>query len=236
MAKDPKKPRNPRSRGAVRGSVSPTISEPAAVDSVPAEIAMSSVPSAEPKAHAIGEVAAEVAHTEPAIVIAKRLVEPIAEAVATAFTAAAAAQQPNAEPSLSEQTPAVPSPPPDPPQMPFEPQAVAASAPESEAKVEPVPSTPDAVTPAVDASVLSYEAAVMGMAEINAKAVSALHANSVATLTFFETLMGARSLSEAIRLQTEHARKQFETVSGQAKELTALARRVAQEAASGRKR
>jgi hypothetical protein len=197
---------------------------------------MLSAPSAAPDP--IAEAAAAVTRAQPASVTAEQIVEPLAEAVATADTATATAAEPLAEPAPSEAVPSSASqaaaytPP-----MAAEPQAVTAIAPPSAAEVEPVAaSSSEAFVGAASSPVSAYEATVMGIAEINAKAVGALHANSVATLAFFETLMGARSLSEAIRLQTEHARKQFEAVSGQTKELTALARRVVQEAASGRKR
>ena len=40
-----------------------------------------------------------------------------------------------------------------------------------------------------------------------------------------------KSISEVVELSTTHARKQFETVSGQTKELAALAQKVATETA-----
>jgi hypothetical protein len=155
--------------------------------------------------------------------------EPIVEATATADTAAAVVKEPAAAPLpvATEQSPeslataAVSAPAETPQHQTAKPQSAPLAA---------------SVGKAAGSSISSYEAAVLGIAEINAKAVGAFHANSVATLAFFETLMGARSLSEAIRLQTEHARKQFETVSGQAKEITQLARRVVHDAAVGRKR
>lgn len=77
----------------------------------------------------------------------------------------------------------------------------------------------------------SYTAAVKGFAEINAKAMDAWRTNAISALQFVEALMGSRSLAEAIELQARHAREQFEVVSGQAKDLAALARKVASETA-----
>ena len=46
---------------------------------------------------------------------------------------------------------------------------------------------------------------------------------------FYTELFRPKSLSEVIELSTAHARKQFETVTAQTKELTALAQKVATE-------
>ena len=44
-------------------------------------------------------------------------------------------------------------------------------------------------------------------------------------------MLTAKSLSEVVELSTSHARKQFETLTAQSKELTALAQKVAAETA-----
>ena len=49
--------------------------------------------------------------------------------------------------------------------------------------------------------------------------------------SFFGVLMTAKSPSEVIELSSVHARKQFETLSEQSKELGALAQKVATETA-----
>ncbi len=59
--------------------------------------------------------------------------------------------------------------------------------------------------------------------------IEAARANTNATFDFATQLMAVKSLSEAVELSTAHARKQFETLSAQTKELTALAQKVATE-------
>ena len=118
----------------------------------------------------------------------------------------------------------------------IEPAADGALPLESAASPEPVAPRVDiepaaASEPAGNPLASSYAAAIKGIAEINAKAVAAFRTNSVATLQLVEALMGVRTIAEAVRLQTEHARKQFETLGGQAKELSALAQKVANDAA-----
>ncbi|MBV9637424.1 MAG: phasin family protein [Methylobacteriaceae bacterium] len=118
----------------------------------------------------------------------------------------------------------------------IEPAADGALPLESAASPEPVAPRVDiepaaASEPAGNPLASSYAAAIKGIAEINAKAVAVFRTNSVATLQLVEALMGVRTIAEAVRLQTEHARKQFETLGGQAKELSALAQKVANDAA-----
>jgi phasin len=77
----------------------------------------------------------------------------------------------------------------------------------------------------------SYSTASKGIVEFNTKALEAVRANTDATFDLLKALFGVKSMSEAITLQTEHARKQFEALSFQAKELASLAQRVAMDAA-----
>ena len=76
----------------------------------------------------------------------------------------------------------------------------------------------------------SYTKATTGFAEINAKAIDALRANTDATFDFVKSLMGVKSVSEAITLQGEHARKQFEAITFQGKEISTLAQKIAADA------
>jgi hypothetical protein len=46
-----------------------------------------------------------------------------------------------------------------------------------------------------------------------------------------ESLFGVKSASEMVELSTAHARSQFETLSGQGKELATLAQKVATDTA-----
>lgn len=77
----------------------------------------------------------------------------------------------------------------------------------------------------------SYAAAAKGLHEFNAKAIDALKSNADATFELMKALMSVTTVSEAITLQTEHARKQFEALTLQTKELAEIAKKVATETA-----
>jgi phasin len=77
----------------------------------------------------------------------------------------------------------------------------------------------------------SYAAAAKGLHEFNAKAIDALKSNADATFELMKSLMSVTTVSEAITLQTEHARKQFEALTAQTKELAEIAKKVATETA-----
>lgn len=76
----------------------------------------------------------------------------------------------------------------------------------------------------------SYAAAVQGFAAINGKAAEAMRANVEAGFGFFKALAGVKSLPEALEIQSGHARKQFDALTFQAKELTAMAQKIAADA------
>lgn len=86
----------------------------------------------------------------------------------------------------------------------------------------------DAATASLETS---YSVATKGVSEFNAKAIDALQSNTLAAFDFVKALAGAKSVSEAITLQTEHARKQYEAVTAQAKELAEIAKKVATDSA-----
>ncbi|MFG1479277.1 phasin [Xanthobacter sp. V4C-4] len=75
----------------------------------------------------------------------------------------------------------------------------------------------------------TYTTASKGVAEYNSKVLEAVQSNVNSTFDYFNALLQAKSVAEAVELSTSHARKQFETVSGQTKDLTALAQKVAAE-------
>jgi phasin len=77
----------------------------------------------------------------------------------------------------------------------------------------------------------SYSTAAKGLVEFNGKALEALRVNAEANFAFLKSAIGAKSVSEFVALQGEHARKQAETIGAQAKEITALAQKVATESA-----
>ncbi len=72
----------------------------------------------------------------------------------------------------------------------------------------------------------SYAIAAEGAQEYNAKVNEFAQTNTKATLDFVQKLSGVKMPSEFIELSTGHSRKQFETLSEQAKELAALAQKV----------
>ena len=76
-----------------------------------------------------------------------------------------------------------------------------------------------------------YATASKGSTEYGLKLIEISRANTNAAFDFFQSLFGVKSASELVELSTAHARTQFETLSGQTKELTTLAQKVATETA-----
>ena len=130
-----------------------------------------------------------------------------------------------------------------------EPVTVAAPAEtvEPAAKVEPVPAAEPAKIVAEVAKVQqaakqagadtahaledSFTSASKSLQAFSAKAMEAYQANAAASVNYLQALSSVRSVSEAIALQSDHMRKQYESLTAQAKELTALAQQVAADAA-----
>ena len=77
----------------------------------------------------------------------------------------------------------------------------------------------------------TYTTATRGATDYNLKALEALRENVNASFDYAQKLIGVKSVSEAVELSASHVRKQFETLSTQAKELAALAQKVAVETA-----
>ena len=75
----------------------------------------------------------------------------------------------------------------------------------------------------------TYTTAAKGAADYNLKVIEAARANTNAAFDYARELLDVKSFSEIIELSTAHARKQFEAVSEQSKELAALAQKVATE-------
>lgn len=73
----------------------------------------------------------------------------------------------------------------------------------------------------------SCTTASKGLSTFNVKMLEALQANMNSSFDYFNALLSSKTLAEAVELSTSHARKQFETVSAQAKDLSALAQKVA---------
>jgi phasin len=75
----------------------------------------------------------------------------------------------------------------------------------------------------------TYSAASKGATEFNMKALEALRANVNASFDFTTAMFGTKTLADAAELSTAHFRAQFETLTTQAKELSALAQKIAAE-------
>jgi phasin len=75
----------------------------------------------------------------------------------------------------------------------------------------------------------TYATATKGNTEFGLKVLEAARANTNAAFDFFSEFIAVKSLSEAVELSTAHARKQFEAATVQAKELAAIAQKVASE-------
>jgi phasin len=77
----------------------------------------------------------------------------------------------------------------------------------------------------------SYATASKGCADYGLKVIEAARSNANAHFDFTSELLTVKSLSEAVELSTAHLRKQFESLSEQTKELSALAQKIATETA-----
>jgi phasin len=73
--------------------------------------------------------------------------------------------------------------------------------------------------------------AAQGFKDGNAKVIEFARANSNAAFDYANQLLAVKSPSEFIQVSTEQARKQFEVLSEQTKELTALSQKVMLETA-----
>ena len=68
-----------------------------------------------------------------------------------------------------------------------------------------------------------------GASTYSAKVMEFVKANATTSLDFTQQLFGVKSPSEAVELWTSHTRKQLETFTAQAKELTELSQKIASE-------
>jgi phasin len=75
----------------------------------------------------------------------------------------------------------------------------------------------------------TYAKASKGAAEYSQKMIDNARANSNAAFDLFGALLSAKSYAEVVELSTGFARKQFETLTEQAKELTAVAQKAGTE-------
>lgn len=77
----------------------------------------------------------------------------------------------------------------------------------------------------------SYAAAKSGVVAINAKALEALRANVDANLDFVKSVFAVKNVADYVALQSEFTRKQIDAITGQTKEIGALAQKLAAETA-----
>jgi len=71
-----------------------------------------------------------------------------------------------------------------------------------------------------------YSTAVKGVRDYNDKFIEFAWANTNAAFDFLQKLSGVKSPSEFVGLSSEHARKQFEVLTEQTKQLAALAQKA----------
>jgi phasin len=84
---------------------------------------------------------------------------------------------------------------------------------------------------ATDVLETTYSTASKGASDYGLKVIEAARMNTNAAFDFFGELITAKSPSEVIELSSAHARKQFEALTQQSKELGALVQKVATETA-----
>jgi phasin len=80
---------------------------------------------------------------------------------------------------------------------------------------------------ATDVLETTYSTASKGASDYGLKMIEAARVNTNAAFDFAGELMAAKTLSEIVELSSTHARKQFEALTQQTKELNALAQKVA---------
>ena len=76
-----------------------------------------------------------------------------------------------------------------------------------------------------------FTSASKGVSAYSAKVMEFARANTTTTLDFAQELLSVKSPSEALELNSNHARKQLETLTAQAKELAEIIQKAASETA-----
>jgi len=84
---------------------------------------------------------------------------------------------------------------------------------------------------ATDVLETTYSTATKGASDYGLKVIEVARVNTNAAFDFAGEVMAAKTLSEVVELTSAHARKQFEALTQQSKELNALAQKVATETA-----
>jgi phasin len=73
----------------------------------------------------------------------------------------------------------------------------------------------------------TYATTTKGTSDYGLKVIEVTRENTTAALAFASQLVTVKSVSEMIELTTAHTRKQYEVLTGQSKELMAIAQKVA---------
>lgn len=73
----------------------------------------------------------------------------------------------------------------------------------------------------------AYTSATKGAGDFTAKVIDIAKTNTEFAFDFAQALLGVKSLPEAFELVNSHARKQFETLTAQSKDLADLTQKVA---------
>jgi phasin len=84
---------------------------------------------------------------------------------------------------------------------------------------------------ATDVLETTYSTASKGASDIGLKVIEVARTNTNAAFDFAGEIMAAKTLSEVVELTSAHARKQFEALTAQSKEISALAQKVATDTA-----
>jgi len=82
---------------------------------------------------------------------------------------------------------------------------------------------------ATDVLETTYSTASKGASDYGLKVIEAARTNTNSAFDFAGELLAAKTISEVVELTSAHARKQFEAITAQSKELSALAQKLAAE-------
>jgi phasin len=82
---------------------------------------------------------------------------------------------------------------------------------------------------ATDVLETTYSTATKGASDYGLKVIEVARTNTNSAFDFAGEVMAAKTLSEVVELSSAHLRKQFEALTEQSKELSALAQKVATE-------
>jgi phasin len=74
-----------------------------------------------------------------------------------------------------------------------------------------------------------YTSATKGAGDFTAKVIEIAKTNTESAFDFAQALLGVKSLPDAFELVNTHARKQFETLTAQSKDLAEITQKVATE-------